>query len=58
MAHCCPNCQESAPLLFRYCPECDFDMIDCNNGCKHKPATMGEKYTTDATRCEDQTKQM
>lgn len=45
MAHCCPKCKAHAPLLFRYCPECDFDMIDCQeNGCKHKPATMGEKF--------------
>ncbi len=45
MAHCCPKCKESAPILFRWCPECGFDMIDCiKNGCSHLPKTMGEKY--------------
>ena len=31
MAHICPNCFEQAPILFKYCPECDFDMIGCLN---------------------------
>lgn len=36
MAHICPNCFEQAPLLFGFCPECNFDMIDCiNHGCDH-----------------------
>jgi len=36
MAHICPNCFESAPLLFGFCPECDFDLKDCRkNGCDH-----------------------
>ena len=51
MAHCCPNCQKPAPLLFGFCPECDFDMKDCTNGCTHKPKTMGEKYVMDGHDC-------
>ena len=36
MAHVCPSCFETAPLLFRFCPECDFDMILCTKmNCDH-----------------------
>lgn len=51
MAHCCPNCQKSAPLLFGNCPECGFDMKDCKNGCKHIPKTMGHKHLLETGEC-------
>ena len=36
MGHICPNCFKGAPILFGFCPECDFDMKDCReNGCDH-----------------------
>jgi hypothetical protein len=43
MAHHCPKCKEPAPILFRFCPECDFDMIECVNKpetCKHSRSEM------------------
>ena len=43
MSHICPNCFEPAPLLFGFCPECDFDMKDCReNGCDHCWSTRDE----------------
>ncbi len=43
MAHICPKCFEHAPLLFRFCPECDFDMIKCKEeGCDHCWSTREE----------------
>lgn len=35
MGHYCPKCKEAAPVLFRFCPECNFDMIACKDGCEH-----------------------
>jgi len=47
MAHICPKCKEPAPLLFRFCPECDFDMKDCiENGCNHSMKTMWKDELT------------
>lgn len=46
MGHYCPKCKQPAPVLFRFCPECDFDMKDCINGCNHTLASLrthGEK---------------
>lgn len=53
MAHICPNCFEPAPLLFRYCPECDFDMIECEKmGCNHSWDTREQMiYTKSKERC-------
>ena len=36
IGHICPKCFESAPLLFGFCPECNYDLKDCiKNGCDH-----------------------
>ena len=29
MGHKCPKCGESAPKLFGFCPECDYDLDLC-----------------------------
>lgn len=40
MAHICPNCFEYAPLLFDKCPECKFDISQCNvQDCDHTYTT-------------------
>lgn len=33
MGHKCQKCGESAPRLFGFCPECDFNMVYCKCGC-------------------------
>ena len=50
MGHICPNCFLAAPLLFRFCPECGFEMKDCiENGCDHCWSTR-KKMIRDAKK--------